>query len=186
LPKNLPENFSIHQRCINKQSVWQKKWPLLENQQGLTKNIIESMSLHKDLPPIVALDTFVGNVDRSLPNIFYDGKNNHFYGIDQAAVFGKNLARLANDRIKELLDEGYFKTCDSQIINGLRVYKKTLVELLEINMPLMIVQSMQELLLHLGSDPLINDDFSRMHFQAKIINDNYYSLLELVLLLDQI
>lgn len=185
LPNGLPQDFCIHQRCINKQSVWQQELPLLEHQQGLTQAIIESMSLHEDLSQIVALDTFIGNVDRSLPNIFYDDCTNHFCGIDQAAVFGKNLAQFANDRIKELLEEGYFKTCDSQIMYGLRVYQKMLIELVKINTPCMIIQSMRELLPYLGFNISINGDCSRMDHQAKIIKDAYNAILELILLLDQ-
>lgn len=186
LQHNFSDDFTIHQQSRDAQSIWQQKWPVSAWQQGLTKAIIESMSLHEDLPPIVALDTFVGNIDRSLPNIFYDKHYNHLYGIDQAAVFGTNLPQFAHDRIKELLEEGYFTTCDSRIIYGLHIYKKFLGELLEKNTPLMIIQSMQELTPYLGLNACINDNLSRMYYQAGVIKEAYSASIELMSTLDQI
>jgi hypothetical protein len=187
MPDYLPDDFSVHQRCINTQSPWQQKWPLSEHQQGLIKKIIKSMSLHEDLPPIIALDIFVGNVDRSEPNIFYDKKNNHFYGIDQAAVFGKNLAAFAYERLNELIRKGYFLKCDTKIICRLREYRIVLFRLKERMKPFMIIQAMQELLPYLGQNVSADEQVqSRMHDQSKIVEDSYYSVLELISLLDQI
>ena len=183
-PKDLPDTFRLHQRYLNT-SVWQEKEPLAEKQQGLHNNIIESMSLHEDLPPLVAFDTFVGNVDRSFPNIFFDAFNNRFYGIDHAAVFGKNMIQLAIVRIKELLDEGYFKRCGPRVIHGLQSYKNTMIRLLRTNTAETTAQNMYALLPHLGAD-LLNTDVSRMHYHATIIKSTYRSLLELVSLLEQI
>jgi hypothetical protein len=84
---------------VNLDSPWQKKYPLAWDEQGLTGSIIETMSMHVTLPYLVALDTFIGNSDRSLPNIFYDKKSNTFYGIDHAAAFTRALASFAYDRL---------------------------------------------------------------------------------------
>jgi len=128
LPPFLNEQFCLQQRFCNFDSPWQKKWPLKEDEQGMTKNVLVSMSVHSDLPKIVAFDTFVGNSDRSLPNIFYDEAKGRFYGIDHAAAFNsKNLPLLAFERLEELEKEGFFKSCDEQVINGLRSYYGALV-----------------------------------------------------------
>jgi hypothetical protein len=187
LPVYLTDDFIIHQRIINVESIWQKRWPLHEHQQGFTQIILENMSLHEDLPPIVALDTFLGNSDRSLPNIIYNKSNNHFYGIDQAAVFGNNLAAIAHKRLKELLETDFLLTSDSKIINSLQEYQKALLHLREKNIPSAIIQNMQELLPYLGPNSLQNDLIDRrIKHETRIINNSYESILELILLIDQI
>src|SRR5947209_1461523 len=65
LPSFLEDNFTLQQKVINPNSVWQKNDPIDEFEQGLTKVIIESMSNNSDLARIVALDTMIGNCDRS-------------------------------------------------------------------------------------------------------------------------
>lgn len=128
LPHFLSEQFCLQQRFCNPDSPWQKEWPLTDNEQGLVENIIVSMSFHDDLPKIVAFDTFVGNSDRSLPNIFYVEQKDRFYGIDHAAAFNcKNLPLLAIKRLEDLEKEGFFENCDKQITDGLRSYCETLM-----------------------------------------------------------
>lgn len=94
------EGFTIHQKVRKPNSWMYKKWgPLNEAQKGLTQAVIKTISQHPDLQKIVALDTFVGNSDRSNPNIFYDHKNHQFYGIDMAASFGTHLALIAHNQL---------------------------------------------------------------------------------------
>lgn len=128
-PEFLPQNFSLHQRICNPDSPWQQKNPLKEEDQGLTVQIITSMALHEDLPKIAAFDTFVGNADRSRPNIFHDKQNNRFCGIDNAAAFNnKNLAESAKKRLEELSISDY--QC-KKIRDGLEIYIRTLLDLIE-------------------------------------------------------
>jgi len=125
-PDFLSKEFCLQQEFCNPGSIWQKI-PIKEDEQGLTRNVIESMTIHEDLPKIVAFDTFIGNSDRSFPNIFYNSNQNNFYGIDQAAAFNrKNLPKIAYDRLKELYDRGYFNKCNSKIIEALKIYQETL------------------------------------------------------------
>lgn len=49
------------------------------------------MSRYKDLPVLVALDTFVGNADRAGSNYFCDETTDTFYGIDMASSFNQDL-----------------------------------------------------------------------------------------------
>jgi len=173
----LPDTFTLQQRFYNPYSPWQKKYPIKMSQQGLTRAIIESMVLHQDLPKIVAFDTFVGNADRSLPNIFYDEQKNCFYGIDHAAAFNnKILAKLAYMRIEELIHEGYFSRCDKSVINGLQIYVGMLERLYAQITP-DIIHSMFD-----GYSPYIfyelDDDMKlfvkkRSEFHVKAFEENY-------------
>lgn len=61
---------------------------------GLTEFVIKCMARHKDLPPIVALDTFIANRDRSRKNLIYDEQTNKFYAIDMALVYDMPLEEL--------------------------------------------------------------------------------------------
>ncbi|MEM8727525.1 MAG: hypothetical protein AAGE99_02265 [Chlamydiota bacterium] len=93
----LPWNgFTVHQRYRKPGSRMEKRWgPIPPNRRGLTIEVMENISHHEELQKIVALDTFVGNSDRSLSNIFYDVKKERFCGIDMAASFSTDLAFIA-------------------------------------------------------------------------------------------
>lgn len=186
-PACLSVGFTLQQRVTNLRSVWQQKYPLAHNQQGLTRTIIESMSINELLPCLCALDTFIGNSDRSLPNIFFDQLNDRFYGIDQAASFSKKLPSLTCDRIKELIMEGYFENCSAGIIDSLRIYRNVLQQLYEDNQPDTITQSMQQLIPYLAFhalDSAVVQD--RVAYHSSVINHNYSSVLGLIKLLDLI
>lgn len=69
---------------------------------GFTKYVIEGMSRHPALPRIVALDTYIGNSDRSAVNILYDPKMRIFYAIDFGFSFKSNLAKGALETLRAL------------------------------------------------------------------------------------
>jgi len=101
------QNIDIHQRFHRKNSPKEQKWGVLPPEEaGLTLTVIQEMAKHSDLSGIVALDTFVGNADRSLPNLFYDSVTDRFCGIDMAASFNSNLAKEACRQLQTLLDKG--------------------------------------------------------------------------------
>lgn len=70
---------------------------------GLTRDLIYQMSRHKDLPALVALDTFVNNPARHKHNLFYEEQQDTFYGIDMGASFHKDLCKRSLKTIKTLL-----------------------------------------------------------------------------------
>jgi hypothetical protein len=82
--------------------MWHRWGPLAVERTGLTIEIIQNMAKHPDLPRIVALDTFVGNADRSPPNLYYDEITDRFCGIDMAASFSSPLALAAYQRLEGL------------------------------------------------------------------------------------
>jgi hypothetical protein len=47
---------------------------------------LRHLTKHKDLCDIVALDIFLNNDDRHYQNLFFDTRNNHYYGIDMDVI----------------------------------------------------------------------------------------------------
>lgn len=186
-PGFLTEDFTLQQLVINSDALWYKKYPFAINQQGFTKDIIETISFHEDLISIVALDTYIGNSDRSLPNIFYNQKNNHFYGIDQADAFSKKLPFFACERFQELIESGYFKTCGTKIIDSLKKYKNVLLFLKDTTLPSAVIQDMHKLASYLEPNSSQNNILQeRLKFHELIIADNYKATEQLINLINQI
>jgi len=97
------QGIDIQQRFRRPGSkMWNRWGSLSEEKKGLTRDVVYMMSLHKDLPRIVALDTFIGNSDRSCPNLFYDSFSDSFCGIDMSGSFNKDLAKCACATIDSL------------------------------------------------------------------------------------
>ncbi len=103
-----------------------------QSKEGVTRNIINHMSLSPNLAQIVALDTFTGSTNHSRGNIFFDKESDDFYGIDLKRAFLKNLSRLACENIKKMATEKKFT---SRQIDALRIYRDTLKELIAKNPP---------------------------------------------------
>lgn len=99
-----------------------------EDDLGMTKKVIKNMSCHPMLCEIVAVDTYVGNADRSRNNLFYDQKTNMFYGIDMDNSCGRNLCALAYRNLLKMNKKNFSK----KELKGLKIYQKILVKLLKI------------------------------------------------------
>jgi len=99
---------------------------------GVTRNVINYMSLSPNLAQIVAFDTFTGSKNRSRVNVFFDEESNDFYGIDLKKAFLKNLGHSAYKNIKKMDAEKKFT---SRQIAALRIYRDTLKELIAKNPP---------------------------------------------------
>ncbi len=80
--------------------------PDVNNQIGLTKNIITHMTWHKQLPVIVALDLLIGNSDRHCGNLCYDPASDTFCAIDMDDTFNKDLCELACNNLDEMVKGG--------------------------------------------------------------------------------
>ena len=102
------DGFSLQQRYRVCGSPQWKRWGNLpEEKKGLSRQVIFTMSYNISLAQIAALDTFLGNADRSLPNLYYDKVKDTFFGIDQAASFRRPLAQVAIQQIEVLIKEGF-------------------------------------------------------------------------------
>lgn len=185
LPDFLSEHFTVQQRVYNPDCEWQKKWPITLDQQGLTKEIIESMATHCDLPAIVAFDTLIGNADRSRPNIIYNPNDKHFYAIDQAAAFTKELPKLAIEQIEKLKSEKYFETCSEKVIDGLKIYCETLEKLTQDGNLEKLIGQLQNNWNYICVEK-VEAIADRIHFHCRILRKNFSDCKNLIKLLREI
>ena len=179
-PGKPPVQLFIHQPMNKKFS--KEQW-------GLSYKVIHDMSLHPDLPLIVAFDSFIANGARRRSSLFYDEKSDRFCAIDLESSFKKNLCKLACNRIDTLLQDKTFKLT-SQELCGLILYRDTLKKLNERHSPEELHMKLDEFLLQAGiipSSSLFNDKVADMiQFYKKNIFENYKHSQELVLLLDRL
>ena len=186
-PAFLPQDFRIQQR-INCPGVEDKK--KLDELRGLRLLTLMSISYHKDLPGIVALDTFSGNFDRNRSNLIYDQKMNCFCGIDQAKAYVENVPSLpliATHKLGLLSEQGYFDTCPQAVLNGLLNYKNVLVQLYETMRPKIVVDTIQSLIPYLdGNENRTHNELEYIDYFMSNIHDNHTNSLHLIILLDEI
>ncbi len=186
-PMFLPQDFRIQQR-LRCPGVEDKK--KLEELRGLRFLTLMSISYHKDLPGIVALDTFSGNFDRNQSNLIYSQKMNRFCGIDQAMAYTVNvpsLSLIATHKLGLLFDQGYFDSCPQTVLNGLLNYKNVLVQLYETMRPKIVVDMMQSLIPYLdGHGNRTRNELEYIDYFISNICDNHINSLHLIILLDEI
>lgn len=177
------QDIDIHQRYRYKNSpMWHQWGPLAPEKTGLTIEIIQNMARHPDLPRIVALDTFVGNADRSPPNLYYDEIADRFCGIDMAASFSSPLPLVAYQCFKRLKSH-----LTGSELSALTDYANTLEFLIKAWPPekqerILMEYSEMAGFTH-GSCLFDQDVFERIEFHKKRIKDNYKSSLNLLKLI---
>jgi hypothetical protein len=104
------------------------------DRQGLNERTIFSMSLHPQLPKIVALDTFIGNKDRNKANILYDSVTDAFYAIDMSLMYDivgnrKSVAQIACEKITYMIEQHQkFSKQELQALNAYRIVLQDLVK----------------------------------------------------------
>ncbi len=183
------QDLDVHQRFRRKNSPKEKRWGVLPPEEtGLTLTIIQEMAKHSDLAGIVALDTFVGNADRSPPNLFYDSITDRFCGIDMAASFNSDLAKEACKQLQILSDKGI--TLSLKEKDALAKYAHTLEALLQKYPP-----NLQEALLlkfsekagFIEGSSLFNQDvIERIEHHKRCIKCNYEYSSQLVVLVHKL
>lgn len=175
------QDLDVHQRFRKENSpMWHRWGPLSPEKTGLTISIIQAMSKHSDLPKIVALDTFVGNADRSSPNLYYDKTTDRFCGIDMAASFSAPLAFFAYRQLEAAKDK-YFTHGE---LTALEKYVRTLEFLIK-NWP---PERQERMLLEYSEiagfkkgNPLFDQNVAdRIEFHKKNMHDNYRNCVELI------
>lgn len=173
----------IHQRT--RKANIPSKWPLPPDREGLNPSIIANMAIHEDLPGIVALDTFVGNADRSQPNLFYDPATNRYFGIDLAASFCSELGKAACEQLRRF--EAQKRQFSTKERAALTKYTNTLEQLMSLWPPEAIEALLLENAIKAGfekSTTLLNRDVEeRIIFHREVIQSNHASIVELVRLL---
>lgn len=108
------------------------------DRQGFNQRTIFWMSRHKDLPSIVAFDSFFGNKDRNKANIFYDPVSDRFYSIDMALMYDvfsarRSVAQVGCEQLLLMIKNNV--TFNSAEIKGLRAYRDMLRQLVQLFPP---------------------------------------------------
>jgi len=160
---------------------------------GLTLQVIDDMSQHEDLPPIVAGDTFTSNPDRSRNNLFWDARTERWTGIDVELAFklpmARNLSEIACYQIEKFLKTPGF-SMSKKTYRGLEHYNAVLHGLIENNNPNDTCQLLKNVatyahVIFVRRGNLIDSDHSFEEYCAKI-NAQYNSSKKLVRLIDRL
>lgn len=178
------QDIDVQQRYRKAYYQGASQWgPLPPEKVGFTFSVIQNMAKHPDLPSIVAFDTFVGNADRSAPNLFYDEATDRFCGIDLAGAFSTLLSETACRQVGALQDVSFTDDELAAIIE----YTRTLEALIK-NWP---PEKMEQALLDhckiagfIDGSFLYNQDvIDRIEFHKKCMKDNYQKSIDLVALI---
>lgn len=110
-----------------------------KERQGLIRDVVKNMALHADLPPLVAVDTFIGNSDRNKSNLLYDKKTDKYHAIDFGDSFKTNLAEMARTHLKKMV------SLKPEEIKALTVYTHTLKALMRKYPPRVLVTLLDRL-----------------------------------------
>lgn len=177
----LYQDVDIHQRFRKEETLmWHCYGPLPVELIGLTYTVIQEMAKHPDLAKIAALDTFLGNADRSPPNLFYDNISDRFCGIDMAAAFSSPLALSACNQLRAMKKEHF---TDKELA-ALQDYVDTLAFLVETWPPERQERALLEYSERAGfkkGNPLFDQDVAdRIEFHKQCIKDNYENSIELI------
>ncbi len=159
---------------------------------GLTETTIRGMAMHPDLPPIAALDTFIGNYDRHASNLIYNKHDDHFYAIDFTVTFYVNLADIAIENLQEMIEAGV--AFNDREMQGLRSYRDTLRKILAMHTPASLRAQFEKFLEQTGMSIVLpslahrkKKALYRTIKQCKeLINVNYHASQKLLILLNKI
>lgn len=182
------EGFDLHQK-IRSAFIIARLGPLAPEEIGLRREVIQNMAKHPDLAKIAALDSYLGNNDRSNPNIFYDEKGDTFYGIDMGNCFMGNLAESAQDKLKEFVAQPH--AFSKEELLGLERYRQVLSSLISQFPPAKTIALLEETLEEAGfvpGNPLLWDEGTerRVRKWKLAIEENYESSVKLTDFLKQI
>jgi len=175
------EGFDIHQKIRSPFTI-ARLGSLAPEEIGLRREIIQNMAKHPDLAKIAALDTFLGNNDRSNPNLFYDKEGDAFYGIDMGNCWMGNLAQSAHERLKECFVQKFSFSPEERL--GLDRYRQVLRSLISLFPPAKTFALLEHTLEEAGFVPsnlLLWDEGAerRVRKWKLAIEENYQSCVEL-------
>jgi len=150
---------------------------------GLTEELIKLMSLHEDLPKIIALDTFIANHDRHKGNYFYDEKSDHFFVFDFEAAFRRNLAEKVYRSLSVMIKDKDL-TFSPEEIKALAIYRDMLKRLIDEYPPGILSALFSNLIDTFQIDISGKHDQWRNKMHNRMILTNYNSCIKVVRILD--
>lgn len=174
-------HLHLSQRCGERYSF---------QEQGLTRNIINQMSWHEQLPIIIGLDLFIGNSDRHGGNLFYNLTTDSFCAIDMDNTFNRDLCELACKKLIYMNDIGEVALFSEKEINALNSVKTTLQYLVEKFSSRRLIKKMYALADKAGfcpGTPLYDITIEkRLLLYEQMIVKTHASAYDLIALLDRI
>ncbi len=162
---------------------------LSKEHRGLSRRVIANMSLHPDLPLILALDTFIGNIERHSANCFYDEKGDHFYAIDMDKIYSGSreklnlCSRFACYQIKRMLKNESLEISVEEV-EGLKIYQQTLIKLVKFFPPKIIMEKTHQFANLAGYNfqlPYFYRSIEDLLYKVRVV---YKDVEELIILLD--
>ena len=176
LPKHLRE-YAVSLRQVLKEGNVSHKVG------GFTRVLVSRMSLHEDLPKIIALDTFVANHDRHRGNYFYDEETDRFFAIDFEVAFRKNLAEKVYQSFIEMIEDKNL-IFSAEEIEGFVIYRDMLKRLIDKYNPKLLRFCINELIDNAGIDLTKPKDENKKAKYDKMMEANYNSCIKIVNILD--
>ncbi len=155
--------------------------------QGIMAKTIHSMSLHPDIPLIVALDAFIANIDRGKGNFFYEKDSGKFWLIDFENSFNRSTCKLSCNFVNTVLEDKIVQF-SPQELNGLSIFRDTLKKLVKRH-ALEELHDLFDLFIAQagivpGSALCNNKVVKRIQLYKNAISENYANAKELIGLLD--
>ncbi len=149
---------------------------------GFNRTIVSRMSLHDDLPEIVALDTFFANKGRHANNFFYDEESDHFCAIDFESSLRKDLVANVYKFFSAIAED---KNSDfsREEIKGLVIYRDMLKKLVDTYNPKFLSSLMDELI-KFSKIELIENCKEEKKLYNDMLIDNHTICIKIVQVLD--
>lgn len=142
---------------------------------GLTLTLIKNMALHRDLPKIMALDTFIGNDSRYNGDLLYDDSKDQFFSIDSGDGLRTNLSNPSIRNVKKLIKNNVKLSTRQK--NALATYLETLNHLIKHCKPQRITKKLIGLIETAGLKTTIKKD-TRFRNEAKKLVFNWKHLIK--------
>lgn len=165
------DHLNIRQRQIGKTG------------EGLSRDIVKSMSQHADLPGIVALDTMGGNCGRHNKNYFYDAQTRRFYVIDMGGFYKRSHVVATCDNVERMLNNHRVRFSEKEI-RAIATYRTMLVRMQQ-KLPKQAALDKLNEFVEQGNFPAEVAGYV-VHSISKCLIDNYTALDKLVHMLQSL
>jgi|GEM_PF-1086974 len=182
---NLPKHLHRYAVCLRLITNENPCKPEQTKIWGFPRKLISLMTLHKDFPKIVALDTFMANYDRTEGNLFYDEKIDRFFLIDFECGFSVNLAEGVYQSFLEMLQDENVIFLPKEI-ESLIAYKNMLKHLIKKYDPKLLNAKIDESIEQAKMNVLKERFINKRAVYNQMIVANYNSCIKVVYIVDKL